>query len=145
MSKRVLTYYLNGYLFGIDITLVKEINRNVEYTPVPNSKPHIVGLFNMRGQIVTLFDLARLMNYEVDATTKSSVCIILKALPNDPNQVGFLIDKSGDVVEIGEDEMEKPPANVGGIDGEFINSVVKLKETLLIILNAQSIFKSDFK
>lgn len=140
MSERVLTFYLNGYLFGIDITLVKEINRSVEYTSVPDSKPYIVGLFNMRGQIVTLFDLAKLMNYEAEERLNSAACIILKAAPNDPNQVGFLIDKSGDVIEVDTKDKELPPANIGGIDGVYISSVVKLKEDLLVIIDPNKIF-----
>lgn len=140
MSERVLTFYLNGHLFGIDITLVKEINRSVEYTPVPDSKPYIVGLFNMRGQIVTLFDLAKLMHYEAGDLVKGSACVILKASQNDPNQVGFLIDKSRDVLEIENLDKELPPANVGGIDGTFISGVVKLKDDLLLIINPKNIF-----
>ena len=106
---KVLTFELCDGLFGIDITLVKEINRNVEFTPIPDSPPHIVGLFNMRGQIVTLFDLGKLMNYPGDHENKITTCIILKAAPNDPNQIGFLIDGSGDVIEVDEDLCEPPP------------------------------------
>lgn len=140
MIGKVLTFYLNNSLLGIDITLVSEINRNVEYTPVPDAKKHIVGLFNMRGQVVTLFNLAKLMGYEAENIENKSACIILKAPPNDPNQIGFLINRSGDVVDIEKENCEPPPANVEIIDGEFINSVVKLKDELLMIINPQKIF-----
>lgn len=137
----VLTFYLNETLFGIDITLVKEINRNIEYTPVPDARPYIVGLLNMRGQIVTLFNLQKLMDYESESEKLKNSCIILKTLPNDPNQIGFLIDRLGDVEDINVNECEAPPANVGGIDGEYINGVVKLKTELLLILEPEKIFK----
>jgi purine-binding chemotaxis protein CheW len=137
----VLTFYLNNQLLGVDIKLVKEINRNVEYTPVPDSPPNIVGLFNMRGQIVTLFNLAGLMNYGRNETTQSKACIILKAPPNDANQLGFLIDKPGDVINVSSDNSESPPANVGNVDVEYIECVVKLKNELLIIVDPKKIFK----
>lgn len=141
MNGKVLTFYLCERLFGIDITLVKEINRNVEYTPVPDTGPHIIGLFNMRGQVVTLFDIARLMGYEEKNWDNKVACIILKAQPDDPNQVGFLIDKCGDVFDIEEDECEPPPANVSGISGEFIRSVVKLKNELLMVIDPEKVFR----
>lgn len=142
MTGKVLTFYLCRGLFGIDITLVKEINRNVEYTPVPDAKPHIVGLFNMRGQIVTLFNLRKLMGYKDDNICETSTCIILKSSPNDPDQVGFLIDRTGDVVDVNKEESEPLPANAGNIDEEYLSSIVKLKDELLMIIDPKNIFKS---
>lgn len=121
--------------------LIREINRNVEYTSVPGAKPYIVGLFNMRGQVVTLFDLARLIGLRQDQEINRSTCIILKAPANDPNQIGFLIDKPGDVIDLEQEECEIPPANVVGLEGEYISQVVKLKDKLLIILDPEKIFK----
>lgn len=140
--EKVFTFYLEESLFGIDINRVKEINRHVEFTPVPGSKPFVKGLFNMRGQVVTLFDLGKILGYQVDKReTGRNACVILKAAANDPNQVGFLIDRPGDVVELDPAECELPPANVGGIDGEYIASIAKLQGKLLIIIRSERIFK----
>lgn len=138
---KVLTFYLCGNLLGIDVTLVKEINRNVCYTAVPGSKKHIAGLLNMRGQVVTLFDLAEFLTLKKDNLQYSNTrtCIILKT-PRDPDQVGILIDRPGDVIDIDTAECEPPPANVGGVENEFISSVVKLKSELLIIIDPQKVF-----
>ncbi len=122
--------------------LIREINRNVEYTSVPGAKPYIVGLFNMRGQVVTLFDLAMLIGLGQEQEIDRSTCIILKAPANDPNQIGFLIDKPGDVIDLEQEECEIPPANVVGLEGEYISQVVKLKDKLLIILDPEKIFKA---
>ncbi len=138
---KILTFYLCESLLGIDVTLVKEINRKIEYTPVPGTAAHIVGLFNMRGQVVTLFDIARMMHYKEKEWDMSVACIILKAPPNDPNQIGFLIDGFGDVLEIEAEEFENPPANVGGINGDYIKSIVKLEKELLIIIDPEKLFR----
>lgn len=140
MTEQVLTFYLNGSLLGINVTLIKEINRNVEYTPVPGADPCVEGLFNMRGQIVTLFNLARLLGLKEEAGGRKLSCIILK-VPHDPDQVGFFIDKPGDVIDINRDECELPPANVGGMEGEYIDSIIKLEDELLIIIEPGRIFK----
>ena len=134
MIEQILTFYLCESLIGIKVTLIKEINRNVEYTLVPEAKPHIIGLFNMRGQVVTLFDLAKLIGLTSESKPKQLTCIILKE-PCYPDQVGFQIDRPGDVIDIDKDEFELPPANIGGMESEFISSVVKLKDELLIIID----------
>lgn len=139
--EKFLTFYLCDSLLGIDVTLVREINRQVEYTPVPDTAPFIVGLFNMRGQVVTLFDIARIMHCNEKQWESRVACIILKAPPNDPNQIGFLIDGFGDVLDISEEELELPPANVSGINGDFIKSIVKLDKELLLIIDPDKLFK----
>jgi purine-binding chemotaxis protein CheW len=141
MTEQVLTFYLCGSLLGINVKLIKEINRNVEYTPVPDAQSHIHGLFNMRGQVVTLFNLARLLALDEDCEQGKLSCIILK-VPCDPDQVGFFIDRPGDVIDIDMDECELPPANVGGVESEYISHVVKLDGELLIVIEPDRIFVS---
>lgn len=139
MKVKVLTFYLYGSLLGIDVTLVKEINRNVEYTSIPGSKSFIVGFLNMRGQIVTLFNLATLLTLKSGERQTGRTCIILRA-PRDPDQVGILIDRPGDVIDIDKEEYELPPANVGVVESEYISSVIKLKNELLMIIDPKKIF-----
>ncbi|MGE5405478.1 MAG: chemotaxis protein CheW, partial [Candidatus Saccharibacteria bacterium] len=124
MSEKLLTFNLSGRLFGLDITLVKEIIRNLEYTPVPDSRAEIVGLLNLRGQVVTLFDLAKLMDYEHEDSSRTSGCIILKNSSQNPNYIGFLIDKPGDVIDVGNEIVEPLPANTGGVDSKYLREVV---------------------
>jgi purine-binding chemotaxis protein CheW len=137
--EKVMTFYLCNSLFGIDIKKVKEINRRVEYTPVPGSNPVVSGLHNMRGQIVTLFDLARILGYDSQANQGSPGCIILKSTAGHSDQYGFLIDAPGDVIEIGNDISESPPANVDHIAAEMLEKVVKLENQLLLVLQSEKI------
>jgi purine-binding chemotaxis protein CheW len=140
--EKVLTFYLCDSLFGIDIKKVKEIDRRVEYTPVPGSNPFVAGLYNMRGQIVTLFDLARILGHDSQAGQGQLGCIILKPMASHPDQFGFLIDAPGDVIEITNEISELPPANVGHIAGELLEKVVKLPEQLLLVLQSEKIINS---
>ncbi|MCX7841953.1 MAG: chemotaxis protein CheW [Clostridia bacterium] len=142
MTGKVLTFRLEGGLLGIDITLVKEISRSVEFTPVPDAPEYIVGLFNMRGQVVTLLNLMKMIGKDGKKWEQKSACIFLKNLQGDASdQVGFPIDAPGDVVDIEDEQCEPPPANVGGMEGEFIECVVKLEDELLIIIDPLKVFE----
>jgi purine-binding chemotaxis protein CheW len=141
MTESILSFNLCGSLLGVDVTLVKEINRNIEFTPIPGASEHIVGFFNMRGQVVTLFDLAKMLNLGEMEAQEKLICIILKD-PKDPDQVGFLIDSPGDVFEIDVEEYEVAPANLGEIESEYIESVIKLKNDLLMVINSKKIFST---
>jgi purine-binding chemotaxis protein CheW len=141
MRGKVVTFYLCDSLYGFDIKLVKEIERHVEYTPIPDAPPYVVGLLNMRGQIVTLFNLAKLMGYSQANNSGHSTCIILKNSPHEPDYVGVLIDRPGSVVDIDEDICESSPANMDNVHNEYVNEVVKLKDQLLMVINPQFIFQ----
>lgn len=144
MIEKILSFTINDCLFGIKVILIKEINRRVEYTIVPDSKEHIVGLFNMRGQIVTLFSLVKLLELKSAKNNNSNnTCIILKTIANDYNQFGFLIDELGEVIDVDSENSEPPPANVVGFESEFISSVVKLDNKLLMILNPTKIYQNS--
>ena len=139
---KVLSYKLAGELFGIDITYVKEINRNIEYSVVPKSPTNILGLFNMRGQIVTLFNLAKILGYEASESENRSICIILKATQGSANQVGFLIDETGDVLDLEDDTCEVPPANVDELKYKYIKKISRLEKELLMIIDTGKIIQN---
>ncbi|HWR42620.1 chemotaxis protein CheW [Sporomusa sp.] len=140
MNGKVLTFYLCGILCGIDVIRAKEMNRNVEYTPVPGASNEIAGLMNLRGQIITLFDITTILGFSRMDKRREMNCIILKARPHDSDQAGFFIDKTGDVIEVTADMCEALPANLGNIERRLIREVVKLEDNILLVLDLDKIF-----
>lgn len=142
VTDRVLTFYLSGSLCGIDIAIAKEINKNVEYTPVPNSFDHVVGLLNLRGQIVTLIDLAQLLHFKETNEKRKCHCIILKKNAVNSDQIGFFIDKMGDVIDVTADMYQTAPANIADSEDGFINQIIKFKNEVVLMLNLAKILKT---
>lgn len=140
MTGKVLTFYLGGTFCGINIKAAKEINRNVRYTPVPGSSNNIAGLLNLRGQVVTLFNIAQLLKLNKETKPLGTNCIILKNRPGDSDMVGFLIDKAGDVVDVVEGMCEPLPASITNIKGSYISEVVKLRDEIILLLDFEAIF-----
>jgi len=135
-SRQFVTFGIDDYLLGIDILKVREINRVLDITLVQHARTYVRGLINLRGQTVTVFDLGRRLGLALREIAEESHNIILK---NDA--VGLLVDSIGDVVVAQDDEIEQPPANVGGIEGKFIEGIVKLEKDLLVILSAEKILE----
>ncbi|NLX91642.1 MAG: purine-binding chemotaxis protein CheW [Firmicutes bacterium] len=137
MSLKILTFYLNGYQLGVDITSVKEINRNISYTPVPDAPPHIVGLLNLRGQVVTLFDLAGLLGLARTGTKQGHYCIILKTIPGNSSYAGFLFDEPGSVIDVTDEISEPPPANLNHPENNYIERVVKVNGEVIMVIDSK--------
>jgi len=143
------TFTLDGRLFGLDILVVREINRILDLTPVPKADPHVRGLINLRGQIVTILDLSVRLGMPRRELQETSHNVILKtdqdllaqrvaggpSLSTCSDQVGLLVDDIGDVVDADEGLIEPTSANVSEQEGRFLKGVVKTPAGLLILLD----------
>lgn len=158
MNKQFTTFRLNGQLFGVEVLLVREINQQMDITPVQQAPAHISGLINLRGQIITIFDLGVRLGLPPGKSKGSDLSLILKTddelaairtregredLMTSGDAVGLLADSIGDVVEEDESEIEAPPPNLGELDGRFLSGVIKLEDDLLVLLNAEAILADD--
>jgi len=129
-----VTFKIDDLLFGIDVLKVREINRVLEITEVQHSPTHIRGLVNLRGQVVTIFDMGIRLGLGQRNISEESHNIVLKREP-----VGLLVDAIGDVVQTDEDCIEQPPANVSGIESDFMAGVVRQNNELILILSTDKI------
>lgn len=129
-----VTFKIGDNLLGINILDVREINRILDITPVQHTPDYVRGLVNLRGQTVTVFDLGVRLGLPPREITSESHNVILKSEP-----VGFLVDSIGDVVNADETEIKPPPANIGKIESEFVEAVVKQDKELLVVLSATKI------
>lgn len=134
---QILTFKLAGEIFGIEIGYVREIDRNVRYTPVPSSQDYIVGLCNIRGQIITLFDMAAILGYPHAAQDEQLNCIVLKQRGADT--FGFPVTSAEDTLDVGEELFLPPPENLDDSKREFIKHVIEKQDGLLLIVDAQKL------
>ncbi|MBY0405682.1 MAG: chemotaxis protein CheW, partial [Cyanobacteria bacterium] len=77
-TRSFATFHLNEQLFGIDILLIREINKQLDISIVPHSPNYIRGLVNLRGQIVTILDLNKRLSLGDSVLSGNSHNVILK-------------------------------------------------------------------
>ena len=70
---KMVTFSLAGKDYAIDIMKVKEIAKAGHFTYVPNTMPFVLGVHNLRGDIISIIDLRRFFNIEVPARSKDSL------------------------------------------------------------------------
>jgi purine-binding chemotaxis protein CheW len=136
--KRFSTFVVDHLLFGVGVEKVQEVIRYQKMTRVPLAPPVVRGLINLRGQIVTAIDLrCRLGLRERDANDLPMNVVIR----HEDGAVSLLVDEIGDVLEVDDDTFELPPGTLTGEARELIRGVYKLKEKLLIALDADKMLK----
>jgi purine-binding chemotaxis protein CheW len=128
------TFYLGGLLFGVEVSRVQEVIRYLEMTPVPLASPVVRGLINLRGQIVTALDLRRRINLNKPASDDLPMNVVIRS---GGEAVSLLVDEIGDVLEVREDDFERLPDSLQGEARELIRGTYKLKDKLLLVLDAE--------
>ncbi|THB72559.1 MAG: chemotaxis protein CheW [Desulfobulbaceae bacterium] len=134
------TFYVGDALCGMDILKVQEINKLLQMTKVPQAPEYVIGILNLRGQIVTIIDLGKKLGLgETDLTQDPRNIIV-----NDSgSHVGLLVKKIGDVVPANMEKSEPAPANMQGIQGEFFTGVYKTESELIGILDVEKVLSIE--
>lgn len=134
------TFYVREALCGLDILKIQEINKLMDMTKVPQAPSYVTGILNLRGQIVTIIDLGKKLGLgSTDATLISRNIIV-----SSPGEhVGLLVTRLSDVVLADTEKIERAPANIGGIQGEFFSGVYKTDDKLVGILDVNKVLRLD--
>ena len=133
---QLATFYLDGLLFGIDILEIQEINRQRDLTLVPHTLQQVRGVINLRGEVVSVLDLRRVLglgSIELGQDTRNIV------LHYGGELVGVLVDRLSDVASVYADDLQQPPANISGVDARFMLGVHQLEGELIVLLSVEEI------
>lgn len=138
---KMVTFTLAGKDYGIDIMKVREIHKAEKFTFVPNSSPFVRGVYNMRGDIISVIDLRVFFNLPVEKNEKSYENMIILRLED--HTLGVLVDTIEKVIGIDSSRKQPPHPLFGDINIKYIDSIVENDDSLYIILDAEKIFSSD--
>jgi purine-binding chemotaxis protein CheW len=133
------TFFVDRLYFGVDVLDVQEVLKHQEMTPVPKASGVISGLINLRGQIVTAFDMRRRLG---SASAQSETPPMNFVIRTEDGAVSLLVDEIGDVIEVRPEDFEPPPKTVSEVAREFIEGVYKLDGRLLLVLSTRRVLQS---
>ncbi|MBK3332495.1 purine-binding chemotaxis protein CheW [Persephonella atlantica] len=144
-EERLITFYLNDELIGINIKDVIKITKNIEITPVPKTKDYILGVMNLRGNIIPVVSLKRKFGLKGEDSLENPFIVVVET---DMGHIGITVDRVEGAININPEEIQPPPMNSIGIDPEFIDGVImvedeKGKKELLTLLNIKKVFRPE--
>lgn len=134
------TFLVGGALCGMDILKIQEINKLIDMTTVPQAPSYVLGILNLRGQIITSIDLSQKLGLGVTDLSSDPRNIIVNS---NGEHIGLLVKRISDVVQANTDKFEPPPSNMGGIQGEFFTGVYKTEDKLIGILDVEKVLSLE--
>lgn len=139
-SSKFLTFNLDNEIYGLPILRVQEIIGMMKVTKFPNSSDYIRGVINLRGKVIPVIDLRIRFGIPGIETTDKTCIIVLSLIKNNmETQHGIVVDEVSEVIDINDDKIENSPVNGKDSQDDFITSVGKVGEKVVIMLDVDKI------
>ncbi|MHA7878396.1 MAG: chemotaxis protein CheW [Saccharospirillum sp.] len=129
-----VTFRLGNESYGINVMQVREVLRYSEIAPVPGAPSYVIGIINLRGNVVTVIDTRERFGLEPSEVTDNTRIVILES---DDQVVGIMVDAVAEVVYLRASEIETAP-NVGNAESaRYIQGVCHKDDELLILIEIE--------
>jgi purine-binding chemotaxis protein CheW len=142
----VLMLDLEGEMFAVDASHVREILDPVPVTEVPGSSPFVNGLINVRGKVVPLADLRVRFGMELRPPTIDTRIVVLELeLDGEAVTVGIRADKVHEVTEVAAASLQETPKIGMRWRPEFIRCIGKRGGDFMAVLDIEPIFAASVR
>lgn len=144
IAGQFLTFILSGEEYGVQILRVQEIKGWNNATIIPNVPEYILGVINLRGEIVPIMDMRRRFKLDETPFGPTTVVIVVKVTNVDKTQtVGLVVDAVSEVYRIEGSNIQPPPDFGGVISSEFVQGLATVDEKMIILLEVDHLI--DFE
>ncbi len=137
-TRQYLTFKVEKNEYGVDIMKVMEIRGWHEATRIPNSPEYMLGVINLRGLVIPIFDLrTRFGQGKTNATEKNVVIVISIGT----RVIGILVDAVSDILTVPEAEIKPSPSSADtGIEDAYVNGLISKDDKMVILLDVDYLF-----
>ena len=138
--RQCVTFQLDDESFGINVMLIQEFLRVTYIAPVPGAPDYVIGIINLRGNVVTVIDTRMRFGLPPRDFDDATRIVIIET---ENQTVGIVVDSVAEVVDIYSNEIETAP-NVGNDEtARYIEGVVSRGEELLILVDLNKLLTDD--
>lgn len=135
-----VTFRLDNETYGIRVMQVQEVLRVTEIAPVPGAPHYVMGIINLRGNVVTVINTRTRFGLPEEEISDSTRIVIIEA---GENVVGILVDSVAEVVELRRSQIETSP-NVGNDESsKYIEGVATRNGELLILVDINKLLTDE--
>ncbi|TVP58489.1 MAG: purine-binding chemotaxis protein CheW [Halomonadaceae bacterium] len=135
-----VTFHLDDETYGLNVMQIQEVLRYTEIAPVPGAPDYVLGIINLRGNVVTVIDTRRRFGLQDAEVSDATRIVVLEA---DNQVIGILVDSVAEVVYLRRNEIETAP-NVGNVESaRFIQGVCNRDGDLVILVEFEKMLTED--
>ncbi len=143
-TTQYLTFKLEGEIFALDISKVREVLDFTTVTKVPKTPAFMRGVINLRGNVVPVVDMR--LKFGMSKTEKTvNTCIVIAeiSIEGETALLGALADSVQEVVDFEPEQIEPAPRIGTKLRTEFIKGMGKRNDDFVILLDIDKVFTSE--
>lgn len=139
-AAQFITFSIGDEEFGVDIVTVQEIKGWTATTNLPSVPSYMLGVLNLRGIIVPIYDLRARFGLGDTLPSKNHVIVIVMV---SDRIIGILVDAVSDILTVGASKIRPVPEMGGNIDQRFLSGLVAVDNRMVALLQLKLLFDLD--
>ena len=139
-SIRVLAFSLGGENYCAEIHQIRSVVRVESITRIPNAPDFVVGVTNLRGQILPVIDIRSFFGLAQKKRTEKSRVIVSDVTGS---AIGIMVDEVRQAMEIDETLIQPPLATVSEKLAAYTKGQVEVQDAIIIILDFEKVLRSE--
>lgn len=149
MPVKVVTAKVGGRTIGIDIMAVRKIMPYTRPTPLPHQAEHVLGVINLRGTILPVFDLASRLGWDKSVDESRSVIMVAEA---QGREQAMVVDAEGDILAV-DPQRVQPAPTIDGVASNYVRGLLEVgdrrgrqaasERSMIVLLDPDALALSD--
>src|SRR6516162_6313410 len=143
-SQSFVVFRLGKEGYALEVMRVQEVLDMQSLTEVPGGPKFLLGVINLRGHVVPVYDLRMPFGLSKDLQPGRAPCVlILESGPgHDPQITGLLVERVSDVLEFTPEEVQPPPQLGLGKATPFVRGLIRHQDGFLLVLDVDRVFST---
>jgi len=139
-----LGFSLAGEMYAIELLRIREIIEHVPITRVPAMPSAVLGVINLRGRVVPVVDLAAKLGLGPRPITRWTCFVIVEVtLDGERTALGLLADSVSEVLDLGPDDIEPPPAFGTRAPVHYLRGLGRQEQRFILLLDLDRLLSAD--
>jgi len=133
-----VTFRLDNETYGINVMQVQEVLRYTEIAPVPGAPAYVLGIINLRGNVVTVIDTRKRFGLPPGGVNNQTRIMIVEV---QGQVLGLMVDSVAEVIYLKQSEVEMTPNVSNDETSKFIQGVCNKNDELLILVDLEKMIE----
>jgi chemotaxis signal transduction protein len=139
--KRHVVFSIGSTEYAVPILTVSEVVRPLKITPVPNVPEWLLGVANLRGDIISVVDLRVFFGQVAPENLPSNRMLVVHS-QNEEVTTGLIVDRAGGIFDLPQEQIRSPSAPIDDKVSPFMHGVSEVNDRLLVVLDLNHLLLS---
>jgi purine-binding chemotaxis protein CheW len=142
-SQSFVVFRLGKEGYALEVMRVQEVLDMQSLTEVPGGPRYLLGVINLRGHVVPVYDLRMPFGLPKVAQPAQIPSVLIVETQLGDNQVtGLVVDRVSDVLEFSPEDVQPPPQLGLGKATPFVRGLIRHQDGFLLVLDVDRVFST---